>query len=505
MANKDEKLSMCMITQQYNADLWDSSIWNEKDLNGFDVGAMTAKIAKLLHDAGAEVEAVHGITHDKDMRERWDDKVKSYVIEPKHLHGHWVVKFKDRDNGLSIPKIAKVVGLEPQFIEKAQKGRWAYDNMLAYLIHAKDGDKHQYSYKEVVSVVADKVPTYDEIYFEKKRSWEVGRAKKTADKAKSDDTFEDLYEKVITGQVTRDEVLLTDSYYTIYSRNIDKFEKGFKAYGDRKILQALRDLEAGKFNMKVLYFHGLPDAGKSRTARAVADTLIEKAAQNGERWSVCQAAATNPVDAYNGEEILIMDDLRGSAMTASDWLKLLDPYNSSPSSARYKNKTVVSRYIFITSAQDVYDFFYDTRNASTQRSEPLDQFLRRILALVKVFSVNEFEVHPKVKYEYTKQIEKPGKDKGKYEVLTLRHGFSSRGLKFTTENLSLFADYLYSEDKQSLMLSEAQNMQDGLLKLVEEINQKNGQALNLETGEVEPVPWAPDVVTLDDVLNGDIS
>lgn len=464
MANKDEKLSTCMITQAWLSDHWDSDKWDADDIDKADLSLVTQKIAKYLTDAGAEVVACYGITHDRDTREVWNNVVKSYVVETKHLHGHWVVKFKNRETGLSLSNIAAAVGLEPRFVERAGKGRYAYDNMLSYLIHAKDADKFNYAASDVVSVTRGE-PDYAEIYAERKSAWDKGRAKKSADKAQSSENVEELYEKVITGEITRDEILLTDGYYSIYSRNIDKFEKGFRAYADRKILKAIRDLEAGKFNLSVLYFYGKPGHGKTREAMRLASNLVDLAAKDGQQWTICQAAATNPVDDYQGEEILIMDDLRGNAMKATDWLKLLDPYNSSPNSARYKNKRVVSRYIIITSVQDIHEFFYYTKNAGVDRSEPLDQFMRRILALVKVVKVGEdteIEVKPQVAYSYTKRIDNPKLEKG-HENLSLNHGFLHAGLRFNSSSFNVFAEHLYDGGKRARMLETAQQRQDAFL------------------------------------------
>lgn len=498
MANKDEKLSTCMITQAWLSNHWDSEKWNDDDVNNASLSLVTQKIVEYLSEAGAEVVACYGITHDRDTREVWNDVVKSYVLEPKFLHGHWVVKFKNRESGLSLANIAVAVGLAPQFIERAGKGRYAYDNMLSYLIHAKDADKFSYSASDVVSVVKDE-PAYSEIYAERKSAWEKGRAKKTAKRVTSDELVEELYEKVITGEVTHDQILLTDDYYAVYSRNIDKFEKGFKAYTDRKILQAVRDLEAGKFNLSVLYFQGQAGHGKTATAVQLAQSLVAKAAERGERWSICQAAATNPVDDYNGEEILIMDDLRGNAMRATDWLKLLDPYNSSPNSARYKNKRIVSRYIFITSIQDVYEFFYYTKNAGVDRSEPLDQFMRRILALVKVVKVGDERhvgVYPQVSYNYRKRVENDKKDNG-YDELTLHHGFYAKGLHFTSENFGQFVEHLFDDEKRVNMLELAQLKQDALLADLNELNDERDAVNQNAPADLLPLLELEDIVADD--------
>lgn len=489
-SKKEDKLSMCMITQAYYPQHWSADKWDADVIKDAKLREITAKIAKYLVGEGAEVDAVYGITHDRDTREIWDDKLKQNIIEQKHIHGHWVVKFKDKESGLPLSKIAEAVGLAPQYIDKANKGRFAYDNMLSYLIHAKDSEKFAYSASDVVSIVKNGVQTYQEIYAESKERWDKGRAKKTADKARSSETVESLYEKIVMGEVTKDEVLLTDEYYKIYCRNADKFDKGFKAYTERKIMKAIRDLEAGKFNVTVLYFKGETEAGKSKTAMRVAGELIAKARERGEKWSVCQAASSNALDDYKGEEILIMDDIRGNAMNASDWLKLLDPYNSSPNAARYKNKRVVSRYIFITSVQDVYDFFYDTKNASSERSEPLDQFIRRILALVHVISEDDVRVHPKVKYEHNKRIEKVNykSNEDAYETLTLKNGFLTEGLRFNAGNFNILIDYLFDRDKREYMVAKAQEKQDALLLEVADFNYKQSHFPDAE-GENEQLPW----------------
>lgn len=504
-SKKEDKLSMCMITQAYYPQHWSADKWDADVIKDAKLREITAKIAKYLVDEGAEVDAVYGITHDRDTREIWDDKLKQNIIEQKHIHGHWVVKFKDKESGLPLSKIAEAVGLAPQYIDKAKPGRFAYDNMLSYLIHAKDSEKFAYSASDVVSVVNRGVQTYQEIYAESKERWDKGRAKKTADKARSSETVESLYEKIVMGEVTKDEVLLTDEYYKIYCRNADKFDKGFKAYTERKIMQAIRDLEAGKFNVTVLYFKGETEAGKSKTAMRVASELVSKAWQRGEKWGICQAGATNALDDYNGEEILLMDDVRGTAMNASDWLKLLDPYNSSPNSARYKNKRVVSRYIFITSVQDVYDFFYDTKNASSERSEPLDQFIRRILALVHVISEDDVRVHPRVKHEHNKRIEKViyKSNEEAYETLTLKNGFLTQGLKFNASNFNMLIDYLFDKDKRALMLERAQEEQDKLLQEVAEFNHKRSHFIDDETGEAEQLPWGVDEVSVEEYVEGD--
>lgn len=152
-SKKEDKLSMCMITQAYYPEYWNADKWDADVIKDAKLREITYKIANYLKAEGAEVDAVYGITHDRDTRQIWDSKLKQNIIENKHLHGHWVVKFKDKENGLTYTKIAEAIGLAPQYIEKAKPGRFAFDNMLAYLIHAKDSEKFAYSADDVVSFV----------------------------------------------------------------------------------------------------------------------------------------------------------------------------------------------------------------------------------------------------------------------------------------------------------------------------------------------------------------
>ncbi|POK12156.1 AAA family ATPase, partial [Klebsiella pneumoniae] len=122
-----------------------------------------------------------------------------------------------------------------------------------YLIHAKDSEKFAYSADDVVSFVQNDAQTYQEIYAESKERWERGRAKKTADKARSSETVDVLYLKVIKGEVTNEQIQLSDEYYQIYAQNILKFDKGLEAYRNRRIAIATDRMNKGELKTKVIY------------------------------------------------------------------------------------------------------------------------------------------------------------------------------------------------------------------------------------------------------------
>ena len=82
---KEDKLSMCMITQAYYPQHWSADKWDADVIKDAKLREITDKIAEYLEAEGAEVDAVYGITHDRDTRQIWDSKLKQNVIENKHL------------------------------------------------------------------------------------------------------------------------------------------------------------------------------------------------------------------------------------------------------------------------------------------------------------------------------------------------------------------------------------------------------------------------------------
>lgn len=400
MARTEASLTCCMIALQYEEKYF--PMWTPEELatvetarNG-NIAAMTDVMGQRLAQANIGFDSVYAITHNADVRNVWDDVASRYVKEDKPIHGHFLWHFiKGKGSPATVSSIANALGIESNFVEKPKRGRMAYDNMLAYMVHAKDSHKAQYKPAEVYStgMWKDDKPLfrpYTEIYAERKEAWENGRAVKKVTAAK--EGIDHLEELILTGKVTKSQVVLTDDYYDIYSRNARRCEDAFRVYGERRAYKTLQALQDGEFKLTVIYIMGEPGAGKTRVAKEFVRRLIDwSAGVMSEPFRCCQTAATNPMDEYNGEEILFMDDIRGSALSASDWLKLLDPYNASPSSARYQNKQPACRAVVITSTKEPVEFFYYCKQlGGGDRSEALDQFMRRIQCLTKVFRADDF-------------------------------------------------------------------------------------------------------------------
>ena len=389
MARTEAKLTACMITQQLDVNLYTGWTDDEKKaITNADVNGISNALFYKLQNYRMLVSEMHIIIHDKDVREVWDTTTNNYVIEQKPPHFHAVIKFLKDEKGCvhggTLKAIATAVGLEPQYVEKPKRGKYAYDNMLSYLIHIKYPDKAQY---EPTEVYTSPGTNYMEYYRLNKKAWEAGRVKKIAEQARID--IDGLEEKILTGEICRNQILLTDEYYAIYARYKRRCDDALDTYAQRKIAKTIQAMENGDFKVSVIFVTGRSHSGKSVFTDNLVKSVQKKAkAKFGVDWDVCSCAASNPFDEYNGEEILVMDDLRGVALSASDWLKLLDPDRINVGSARYRNRKIACRTIIINSEKDVFEFFYYLKGSGGgNRSEAMDQFIRRIMARVRVYRV----------------------------------------------------------------------------------------------------------------------
>lgn len=267
---------------------------------------------------------------------------------------------------------------------------------MAYLVHAKDESKHQYQPDEVMTVRGE---DYTSIYQRSMETWFKGRATK---KAKETNLSVDwLVERILDGEITKRNIMLTDEYYAIYGQHKRKVNEALETAGERRSYRTIADLEAGQFRKTVIFIQAKSGVGKTKFSKELINAIQANAVKNGLNWEACLTASTNAFDEYNGEEILFLDDIKGDSLTVSDWLKLLDPYMISPISARYHNKLGTPRIILITNTKTPVEFFFFAKG---NHKEDLGQFIRRIDLLVHMHN-DIFHVCPHEKTAEESTIE----------------------------------------------------------------------------------------------------
>lgn len=396
MAKKEANLTCIMIVQQFDPKYWIS--WDKKLIRSQNIEAILKEIVKRANTVGTVSEA-YGILHDKDTMELFDANAQIFSTVLKEKHGHFLLKFS---SGATISSLALAIGIEPQYIEKAKSGRFSYENMLAYLTHAKDTEKFQYSPTDVVTILGK---DYKEIHQEKYIYWTKGRIKKEVKNATDD--IEPLILDILGDKVTKEEILLTPKLLRLYSLYKTKINEAFTTLGELKSTRTKRALENGEFTKTTIFITGKSGLGKSVLAKRLVKELVQLAATNGQKWSYVVTAGTNIFDEVNGDEILLLDDVRGDSLTASDWLKLLDPYNISPISARYQNRMGSARVTIVTSTKHPLEFFYYTKG---NEKEELGQYIRRTDSLITLYrdsphsDTRHFQASPKRVHNLRKKI-----------------------------------------------------------------------------------------------------
>lgn len=375
MTRTQANLTAIMLVQQLDPDFWLG--WVDKtpielSQNG-DCRPLLQEVVNRLNKEDIPVAESYGIIHDKDEISVWNQEQMKNVTELKAKHVHFLLKF---EKGASIQKIALAIGVEPQYLEKLKSGRYGFENCLAYLVHAKDESKYQYSPDEVVTLLGE---DYSSIYNRRMQIWIKGRATKEAKETSLSVDY--LLSEVLKGNITKSNILLTDDYYKVYSLHKRKFVEAFDTIAERKGYKAISDIEAGNFKKTVIFIYAKSGQGKTRLAKYLIQLFQAESRKNGENWESCLTASTNAFDEYNSQEILFLDDIQGDSLTFSDWLKLLDPYTISPISARYHNKVGSAKVIIITSTRTPLEFFKLSKGSAGEDS---GQFIRRIDYLLEL-------------------------------------------------------------------------------------------------------------------------
>lgn len=378
MNKKEANLTTIMLVQQLEPEFWET--WQDTspilEAKNGNIKPLLGTIVKRLSDDDIDVIECYGIIHDKDKRTVWNQEEMKNVIENKEPHIHILMKFK---KGASLNKLAIAIGVEPQYLEKLKSGRYGYDNALSYLGHYKSDDKFQYSPEEVVTLLGE---DYKSVYSRRIDTWLKGKATKIAKETSL--SIDWLISEILTGNITKNNILLTDEYYIIYGQYKRRINEALDTANEKKALKTILALDNKEFKKTIIFIEGKSGIGKTVFAKNTIK-IIKKLSffYSKKMWESCITASTNAFDEYFSQEILLLDDIRGNSFSVSDWLKLLDPYSISPISARYHNKQAVAKLIIITSPHSPKNFFENVKDSTY---EDFDQFYRRLDLYIKLDS-----------------------------------------------------------------------------------------------------------------------
>jgi len=296
--------------------------WDYMDCKDIDV--IISRIKRLTN-----LKSYAIITHDKDI-------LPNGELNPAHFH--CVLTFS---NATTIKSIADTIGVEMQYVEKI---RATTKSARLYLIHRNDPDKYQYSPDEVRASF-DYVSYVDDCPVKQKR--------------------ESIAERIESGEIKQYNLC---QYVTIdeYSRNYRYYQRCFE-YRQNK----LRGLDR---NMECIFITGPSGTGKTTYAKMIA-------AQEGYACYI-SSGGKNPLDDYQGQECIILDDTRSSTWNLTDFLKLTDNHTDSLVGCRYYNKSIAECKLLIVTSVKTLDEFYE--NATKEDNEPKIQLLRRFKMVIEM-------------------------------------------------------------------------------------------------------------------------
>jgi len=296
--------------------------WEYMDCKDIDV--IISRIKKLTY-----IKSWAIITHDKDV-------LPNGELKPPHFHA--VVTFS---NATTIKSIADCIGVEMQYVEKI---RTTTKSARLYLIHRNDPEKYQYP-PEDVRASFDYVSYVDDCPVRQKR--------------------ENIAQRIEKGEIKQYNLY---KFITIdeYSRNYRYYQRCFE-YRQNK----LRGLDR---NMECIFITGASGTGKTTYAKIIA-------AQKGYACYI-SSGGKNPLDDYEGQECIILDDTRSSTWNLTDFLKLTDNHTDSLVGCRYYNKSIAECKLLIVTSVKSLDEFYE--NATKEDNEPKIQLLRRFKMVLEM-------------------------------------------------------------------------------------------------------------------------
>lgn len=284
------------------------------------------------------------ILHDKDVDENGKQK------EP---HIHLVIELIDSRN---FSTIGNYVGVPSQYVtsikQKIKRGKYYVSDVggaLAYLTHRNAPDRYQYDDSEVVAK-----PGYD---------WIAVRTKSEMQQAEWK-SFQKVLNGIEDGSIRRYNLYDFVSMQ-MYLDHKQEFENAF-AYREG-ILKKNPNRK-----IEVIYITGAPGAGKTSLAKYICDKRA---------LSYCVSGSSrDPVQDYNGQDCLILDDLRPHTFNLSDLLKLLDNNTASSVNSRYHDRWLEVQCIIITTVLSIDEFF----RLIWDVGEPVAQFKRRCKTIIQL-------------------------------------------------------------------------------------------------------------------------
>ncbi len=274
----------------------------------------------------------------------------AYILHDKDKDAtpHYDIYINFGDTGVDTSLVAKWFGLQESQIEKV-KGR--AQDMLLYLIHGNDSQKHKYQYSP------------DEVVANFDFKSELAKAKILG----NFDKYSYAQQLKFIKTLPKDEQV----------RAYKQLKDHWKLHCEYLTLNPDRDIQ-------VMFVTGKAGSGKTYYAKKFLEKLDYDFAVS--------SSSNDPFQDYQGQNAIILDDVRDTVFEFQDLLKMLDNNTSSSIKSRFANKVFNGKMIVITSSIPLH-YWYKSASSSmptwykqvrTSGKEDFTQLCRRISCYVVV-------------------------------------------------------------------------------------------------------------------------
>ena len=280
---------------------------------------------RILLDQYKQIKRYALILHDKDIDE---------VGNLKKPHFHVLLDFSPQT--APVEWSASLLKVGNNNVNRVKNWNAAYN----YLTHKNDPNKYQYDKTLIIS-------NYD--HTEPERV----------------DTIDELIMMIATGQLRPFE-FSNRIDPLMYVGNKRKLEDAY-LYFLRKVRQDMtRQIE-------VVFLTGATQTGKTTFAKWLCKSQNLSYAVSSD--------SNDPLQDYEGQDVLILDDIRDNDFKYSALLKITDNHTNSSTKSRYSNKLFVGTMIIMTSSIPLAQWYATYRQ---NNKDDIDQLITRISAYIQL-------------------------------------------------------------------------------------------------------------------------
>ena len=337
------------------------------------------ELKKLIENAKKDdrTKDIVYIKHDKDKDENGDLKKE---------HFHLLLNFSRGPITFRTVK-EKILNVDDDRYVQILSKSWQKN--LQYLIHKNNDNKYKYP--------------LDDLIIERGNKNELINLIITDTPINKKKYLDELKELVMMRELTNEfeiENWTIENFGSsnLYLENFQKITNYLKA-----IYESDKFIDSNKNLLGVAYIQGVSGVGKSTLAKNMCNKFIEKTGSAGIFEG--GAGSSDVLDGYNGQNTLILNDVRSEIMFnlgSTNVLNLLDWHSGTIIHSRYKNvNTSNIKFIVFTSTESLESIF------NTFDGEEQKQFFRRIKTkiIMDEEKINIYEYDEKNNiYEFVKTI-----------------------------------------------------------------------------------------------------